>query len=60
MSSTPPLDATTLLPEYVGYLVVLAFGALFALATTWITHLDQRFVDTQTLTSESFNTAGRY
>ena len=40
-----------ILPEYAGYLVVLAFGAVFAIITTGISHLEAKHVSTVAVTS---------
>ncbi|CAI5528189.1 unnamed protein product [Closterium sp. Naga37s-1] len=48
----PPLDIS------VGYAVVLGFGAFFAVFTSWLVWLEQRYVGTRQ-SSEWFNTAGR-
>jgi len=42
-----------------GYLVVLGFGALFSVFTTFLVYLEKRFSSKHTMTSEQFNTAGR-
>lgn len=47
------------LEEYVGWIVVLAFGFAFSLFTTLLVYLDYRFGGTQ-FSSEQFNTAGRH
>jgi len=46
------------LPKWVGYLIVVGFGAFFSVFTVIIMQLERRFVGTK-LTSEFFNTAGR-
>jgi SSS family transporter len=47
-----------ILPEYVGYMVVLLFGAFFSLFTTLLVYIDYKLIGTKQ-TSEQFNTAGR-
>lgn len=46
------------LPESVGYVVVLGFGAVFSIFTTIIVFAEKMFGG-DTMTSERFNTAGR-
>lgn len=50
---TPPL------PQWVGYVVVLAFGFGFSIFTTCLVYLDRLLTGSSTMTSEHFNTAGR-
>jgi SSS family transporter len=48
------------LPETVGYIVVIGFGALFSVITTLLVFMDKYFTGrTKAMTSEQFNTAGR-
>mmetsp|Transcript_36930 Transcript_36930/g.104203 ORF Transcript_36930/g.104203 Transcript_36930/m.104203 type:complete len:701 (-) Transcript_36930:214-2316(-) len=47
------------LPEAVGWVVIVAFGFIFSLFTTGLVWLDYTFGDTKK-TSEQFNTAGRF
>jgi SSS family transporter len=49
---------TNFLPQWVGYVIVIGFGAFFSLFTILIMHLERKYVGTK-LTSEFFNTAGR-
>jgi len=66
---TPPLsqyagqekffEGGSALDEWVGYVVVLGFGALFSVFTTLMVMLDKWFSGNATMTSEHFNTAGR-
>ena len=42
------------LPVYVGYLVVLGFGAFFSVFTTAVVYLDKAFSDNATINSEQF------
>ena len=47
------------LPEAVGWIVIVAFGFIFSAFTTGLVWLDYNYGDTQH-TSEQFNTAGRF
>lgn len=47
------------LPEAVGWLVIVAFGFIFSGFTTFLVWLDYNYGDTKK-TSEQFNTAGRF
>lgn len=47
------------LDEWVGYVVVLGFGAAFSIFTTLIVMMEKWFSGSATMTSEHFNTAGR-
>lgn len=47
------------LDEWVGYVVVLGFGAAFSVFTTLIVMMEKWFSGSATMTSEHFNTAGR-
>ncbi|MCO5564733.1 hypothetical protein L7F22_018401 [Adiantum nelumboides] len=49
---------TPLLSQGVGYAIVLGFGALFAVVTSFLVWLERRYVGAKH-TSEWFNTAGR-
>ncbi|KAI5076039.1 hypothetical protein GOP47_0008895 [Adiantum capillus-veneris] len=49
---------TALLSQGVGYAIVLGFGALFAVLTSFLVWLERRYVGAKH-TSEWFNTAGR-
>lgn len=50
---------TYALDEWVGYVVVLGFGAAFSVFTTLIVMMEKWFAGSATMTSEHFNTAGR-
>jgi len=50
---------TAPLPTWVGYVVVLGFGALFSIFTTAIVYIDKYSTGNANATSEHFNTAGR-
>lgn len=47
------------LPLAWGYVVVLGFGAVFSVVTTILVYLEKSFGDSNKMTSEHFNTAGR-
>ena len=47
------------LPEAVGWAVIVAFGFIFSIFTSCLVWLDYNYGDTQQ-TSEQFNTAGRF
>lgn len=49
----PPLS------QGIGYLVILGFGFLFSILTTFIVFFDAKLRGNATMTSEHFNTAGR-
>jgi hypothetical protein len=48
-----------ILPEAVGWTVIVAFGFLFSIFTTFLVWLDYNYGTTKR-TSEQFNTAGRF
>lgn len=52
-------QGSTPLDTWVGYLVVIGFGALFSIFTTIVVYLDKTFAGNASMTSEHFNTAGR-
>jgi SSS family transporter len=52
-------QGSTPLDTWVGYVVVIGFGALFSIFTTIVVYLDKTFAGNASMTSEHFNTAGR-
>lgn len=52
-------EGKSALDEWVGYVVVLGFGAVFSVFTTMIVMMEKWFSGNATMTSEHFNTAGR-
>jgi len=52
-------QGATPLDTWVGYVVVIGFGALFSIFTTIVVYLDKTFAGNASMTSEHFNTAGR-
>ena len=45
---------TTPLPQWVGWVVVIGFGALFSIFTTIVVYLDKTFAGNASMTSEHF------
>jgi SSS family transporter len=52
-------EEVPILPNFVGYIIVLGFGAVFSAFTALLTHLGERYVIKGDEDAESFNTAGR-
>jgi hypothetical protein len=51
-------EEVPILPNFVGYIIVLGFGAVFSAFTALLTHLGERYVIKGDEDAESFNTAG--
>lgn len=56
-NANPRLHSTTVFAPFVGWVIVVAFGALFTLLTSVMVFLDYRFGGANH-TSEQFSTAG--
>lgn len=52
---TSYFEGNTPLSQAVGYIVVLGFGALFSIFTTFIVYFDKKFKGNASMTSEHFN-----